>query len=137
MIPVMQDFVIRLPQDVIEMVERTAQERHQSVEEVVAEELRFSLQPLEKTALQNLRTQVKRQQNRTKSELLLQTKRGMKTSQKKRLADLLEKNREVGLSGSEPDELQSLFDQVEAVATEKAAAISLLLKRQNGFDEFS
>jgi len=46
--------------------------------------------------------------------------------EQQRLAQLLERNHTGGLTAEEQAEMEGLFDRIEAIATEKAAAIWLL-----------
>ena len=57
-----QEFILHLPKDLIEMVRRAAQERRETPDAIVAEALRFSLQPVRQEALRRLKSQIGQQQ---------------------------------------------------------------------------
>ena len=122
----MQEYTLHLPQDVVEMLQRAASLRHETPDEIVAEALRLSLQPLRKKALQNLKAQVLRQSVQGDAQRREHINVQLTAEEQLRLSALLTQNREEGLTDVEQTELQMLYDRIESVATEKAAAIYLL-----------
>jgi|SRR5579871_2342568 len=121
-----QELTFHLPQDIIELLGKTAEARRESPDRIVEEALRFSLQPMRQEALQRLNTQIRKQQNQSKPEIRAHLESHLTTTEQERLSQLLEHNRAEGLTSEEKAELQQIFDRIEAVATEKAAAIWLL-----------
>jgi len=121
-----QEFTFHLPQDVSEMLRRAATERHETPDQIVAEALRFSLQPVRQEALRRLKRQLRRQQSQSEQEIRAHLEARLSEAEQRRLSQLLERNRAEGLTAEEQGEMQGLFDRIEAVATEKAAAIWLL-----------
>jgi hypothetical protein len=124
-----QAFTLQLPEDLIEMVRRAAQERRETPDAIVAEALRFSLQPVRQQALRRLTDHVRRQQAQSEPEIHAHLEARLTNTEQDRLSELLERNRTDGLTMEERAEMQALFDRIEAVATEKAAAIWLLSGR--------
>lgn len=121
-----QEVTLRLPEDVIEMLRQAAQERRETPEEIVTEALRFSLQPLRQEALRRLKSQIRQQQAQDEPEIRGHLDARLASAEQERLSQLLERNRSEGLTPEEQAEMQALFDRIEAVATEKAAAVWLL-----------
>jgi hypothetical protein len=126
--PTTQEFTLHLPEDVIEMLRRAARERRETPDAIVAEALRFSLQPVRQEALRRLKGHIQ-QQALSKPEVRAHLVASFTDEEQERLSQLLERNRTEALSTEEQAELQALFDRIEAVATEKAAAIWLLSGR--------
>jgi hypothetical protein len=121
-----QEFTLSLPHDVVEMLRNAAAERGETPDQLVAEALRFSLHPVRQEALQRLKKQLRRQQAQSEAEIRAHLAAGLHSEEEARLSQLLERNRTVGLNAEEQTEMERLFDRIEAVATEKAAAIWLL-----------
>lgn len=117
---------IALPKDVIDMLRKAATERRQTPDQIVAEALRFSLQPVRQEALQRLKGHILAQQLKPAPELRAHLEAHLDEREQEQLSQLLELNRTEGLNAEEQAELAKLFDRIEAVATEKAAAIWLL-----------
>jgi hypothetical protein len=124
--PTTQEFTLRLPDDVIEMLRRAAHERRETPDAIVAEALRFSLQPVRQEALGRLKGHIQQQQVQSEAEIRAHLEAHLTGAEQDRLSQLLERNREQQLTPEEKAEMQALFDRIEAVATEKAAAIWLL-----------
>jgi hypothetical protein len=120
------ELTLHLPQNVIEMVRRVATERQESPDQIVAEALSFALDPMRQDALQRLNKQIWRQKSQSDLEIRVHLDSKLAEPEQQRLSHLLERNRTVGLGSEEQAEMQQLFDQIEKVATEKAAAIWLL-----------
>lgn len=121
-----REFILHLPEDLIEMLRRAAQERRETPDAIVAEALRFSLQPVRQEALQRLTGQIRKQQAQSELELRAHLEARLTEEEEQRLSQLLERNRTEELTAEERAEMQAFFDRIEAVATEKAAAIWLL-----------
>ena len=124
-----QEVILHLPTDLIDMVRMAARERRETPDVIVAEALRFSLQPLRQEALRLLRSQVRQQQAQPQTEIRAHLRARLTEAEERRLSQLLEQNRTKGLSPEQQAEMQALFDRIEAVATEKAAALWLLSDR--------
>jgi hypothetical protein len=124
-----QEFTLHLPEDLIEMVHRAAQERRETPDAIVAEALRFSLQPVRQEALRRLKDQIGQQQAQSEPEIREHLEARLTEGEQERLSQLLERNRTEVLTTEERAEMQALFDRIEAVATEKAAALWLLSGR--------
>lgn len=127
--PTTQEFTLHLPQDVIEMLRNAAQERRETPDAIVAEALRFSLQPVRQEALRRLKSHIQQQQALSEPEIRAHLAASLTDEDQERLSQLLQRNRTEEISTEERMELQELFDRIEAVATEKAAAIWLLSGR--------
>jgi hypothetical protein len=127
--PTTQEFTLHLPEDVIEMLRRAAQERHETPDVIAAEALRFSLQPVRQEALRRLKGRIQQQEAQSESEIRAHLEARLTGAEQERLSQLLERNRTHPLTPEEQSEMQALFDRIEAVATEKAAAIWLLSDR--------
>jgi hypothetical protein len=121
-----QELTLHLPEDLVEMVRRAAQERRETPDAIVAEALRFSLQPVRQEALRRLKRHIEQQQTQPEPEIRAHLQARLTEAEQERLSWLLERNRNEELTAEERAELQTLFDRIEAVATEKAAAIWLL-----------
>ena len=121
-----QEFTLHLPLDVAEMLLRVASERKESPDEIVAELLRFSSSSLRQEAFAQLKSGIRKQQNKPKPEIKKSLAVTLASSEQHRLTELLELNNAVGLNSQERQEMQRLFDRIEEVATEKASAIWLL-----------
>ncbi len=126
-----REFTLHLPQDVIEMLGRAAAERRQTPDQIVVEALRFSLQPVRQEALRRLQSHIGQQQSQSEPQIRAHLGAALAAEEQERLSRLLERNRTEGLTAEEQAELQGLFDRIEAVATEKAAAIWLLSGRSS------
>jgi len=127
--PTTQEFTLHLPEDVIEMLRRAARERRETPDAIVAEALRFSLQPVRQEALRRLKGHIQQQQAQSEPEMRAHLEAHLTRAEQERLSQLLERNRTQPLTAEERTEMQALFDRIEAVATEKAAAIWLLSDR--------
>src|SRR5260370_3656804 len=66
--PTTQEFTLHLPEDVIEMLRRAAQERRETPDAIVAEALRFSLQPVRQEALRRLKGHIQQQPGQSEAE---------------------------------------------------------------------
>src|SRR3954470_19203282 len=60
--PTTQEFTLHLPKDVVELLRRAAQERRETPDAIVAEALRFSLQPVRQEALRRLKGHIQHQE---------------------------------------------------------------------------
>lgn len=117
---------IELPPDLIEMLWTAATERRETPNQIVVEALRFSLQPVRQQALQRLNEPIRRQQPQPEREVRAHLDAHLNDTEQELLSQLLERNRAGDLSEEERADLATLFARIEAVATEKAAAIWLL-----------
>ena len=124
--PATHEFTLHLPEDVIDLLRRAARERRETPDAIVAEALRFSLQPVRQEALRRLKGPIERQQAQPEPEIRAHLDAHLTGAEQERLSQLLEQNRAQSLTAEEQAEMQALFDRIEAVATEKAAAIWLL-----------
>ncbi len=124
-----QQASFQLPVDIVEALNHFARERHESPDRLVAEALRVALNPLQQQAMQRLNAQVSQQSGQDLKELYQHRNARLPYAVEGRLAELLELKRERDLSESEQFEIQGIFDRIEEVATERAAAIELLNKR--------
>jgi len=132
--PTTQEFTLHLPEDVIEMLRRAARERSETPDAIVAEALRFSLQPVRQEALRRLKGHIQQQQAQPEPEIHAHLEARLTGAEQERLSQLLERNRTQPLTREEQAEMHALFDRIEAVATEKAAAIWLLSGRPPASD---
>ncbi|HLK56278.1 MAG TPA: hypothetical protein VKU00_06925 [Chthonomonadaceae bacterium] len=105
---------------------KATEARGESPDQIVEEALRFSLQPLRQEALQRLNMQIRKQQNQSGTEIRTYVASHLTTAEQEWLPQLLERNRTEGLTPEQKAEMQQIFDRIEVVATEKAAAIWLL-----------
>lgn len=124
--PTTQEFTFHLPEDVIVLLRRVARERRETPDAIVAEALRLSLQPVRPEALRRLKGHIQQQQAQSEPEIRAHLEAHLTGAEQDRLSQLLERNRTQQLTPEEQAEMQALFDRLEAVATEKAAAIWLL-----------
>ncbi len=120
------ELTLHLPQNVIEMLRQAADERQESPDEIVAEAIQFVLDPLRQEALRRLNKQVLRQRSQSESQIREHLDSHLANEVRERLSQLLEQSRTEGLNAEEHAELERLFEQIEANAIEKAAAIHLL-----------
>src|SRR5438067_2284562 len=67
--PTTEEFTLHLPEDVIEMLRRAARERRETPDAIVAEALRFSLQPVHQEALRRLKGHIRQQQAQSEPEI--------------------------------------------------------------------
>jgi hypothetical protein len=79
--------------------------------------------------MRRLKRHVEQQQAQPEPEIRAHLDDRLTEAEQERLSQLLERNRTEGLTSEERGEMQSLFDRIEAVATDKAAAIWLLSGR--------
>src|SRR5688572_32866022 len=93
-----RELTFRLPEEIAEMITQTAASRSQSPDEVVAEALKVSLQPLALQATQQLNLEIERLQNKTTKELEASLNVGLPDKEQERLSELLQCNRERELS---------------------------------------
>jgi hypothetical protein len=121
-----QELTLHLPRQVVEMIHEAATERHETPDQIVAEALWFSLHPVRQEALRRLKNSIREQQSQSEPEIRAHLESGLDEEEQQQLSKLLERNRTEGLTVEEQVEMQRLFDRIEAVATEKAAAIWLL-----------
>lgn len=126
--------VLHLPQDVIEYLTRTAKQRHKTLDEIATEALRISLQPIRQEAIQRLEEQQKHQRALSDTQQYAMLDAHLTSEEQERLAHLLDTNRERHLNDEEQAQLTMLYDRIEAVATQKAAAILLLSERCTSTD---
>ena len=126
----MRELTLRLPEEIAELITQTATARSQSPDEVVAEALKVSLQPLAQQATLQLNREITRLQNKTTKELESLLDVGLPDKEQERLSELLQFNRERELSPEEQAELKEFRSKIEAVATRKAATIWLLSRRK-------
>ncbi len=105
------------------MLQQAASERHETPDQVITDALRFALQPVRQEALRRLQSQIRQQETQSDPEIRGHLEARLTEKQQQRLSELLEKNRTESLTAEEQTEIQTLFDAIEAVATEKAAAI--------------
>jgi len=132
--PTTQEFTLYLPEDVIEMLRRAARDRRETPDAIVTEALRFSLQPVRQEALRRLKGQIQQHQAQSEPEIRAHLEARLSGAEQQRLSQILERNRTEELTMEEQTEMQALFDRIEAVATEKAAAIWLLSGRPPASD---
>ena len=64
-----QVLTFHLPQDVIESLQRVARERRETPDAIVAEALRFALQPARQEALRRLQCHIQQQQVQSEPEI--------------------------------------------------------------------
>ena len=121
-----KEFTLHLPVDVIDLLQRASAESNETPDQIVAEALLFSLKPVRRDALRRLKTHIRQQQTQSEPEIRTHLEAHLTPTEQEQLAELLERNRSTKLSAEEKEELQQLFDRIESVATEKAAAIWLL-----------
>lgn len=121
-----QEYTCHLPLDVVAMLQRAVTLRQLPPDALIAEALRFTLQPLRQEALQRLQHQIQTQQTQSVAARQRHVTAHLPDQAQQRLAYLLERNRAEEITAQEREELQQLFDQIEAVAVEKAAALWLL-----------
>src|SRR5260370_36837418 len=112
--PTTQEFTLHLPEDVIELLRRAARERRETPDAIVAEALRFSLQPVRQEALRRLKGQIQRQQAQSEPEIRAHLEAHLTGAEQKRLSQLLERNRAQQLTAEEQAEMRALFDRIEA-----------------------
>lgn len=124
-----QEYTLHLPQSVIELLSKAAEEQHESPDEIAAEALWFALDPVRQDALQRLKTQVRKLESKSEPEIRTHLDTKLGEGEQQRLSQLLDRNRAQGLTAEQQAELERLFERIEAVATEKAAAIQLLSGR--------
>jgi hypothetical protein len=125
-----QEITLRLPLDVVSMLEQAVREQNATPDQIVAEALRVALHPVREEALQNLKSHIQRQSAESEAEVRQHLEARLGADEQDRLTQLLDRNRNDGLTTDERAELQVLFDQIEAIATEKAAAIWRLFDRR-------
>jgi hypothetical protein len=124
-----QEFTLHLPEDVIDMLRHASRRRRETPGQIVADALRFSLEPVREEALDRLKRRIRKQRSQSEPEVRAHLKASLTEEEEDRLSRLLERNRDEGLSPEEKAEMQGLFDRIESVATDKAAAIWLLSGR--------
>ena len=130
-----QEFTLCLPRNVIEMLRRAAVERQESPDQIVAKALQHVLDPVRLEALQQLKHQVLRQRSQSESQVRANLDTRLASKEQQRLSQLLDRNRTDGLTMDEEAEMDRLFERIEAVATEKAAAIWLLSGKSTDADD--
>lgn len=121
--------VLHLPEDVIESLKRTANLRHKTLDEIATEALRLSLQPIRQEAMQRLEDQVKQQNSLPAIQQRAMLNARLSSEEQERLTNLLDSNRERNLTDAEQSQLDILYERIEAVATQKAAALLLLSEK--------
>jgi hypothetical protein len=125
-----RELTFRLPEEIAELITQTATSRSQSPDEVVAEALKVSLQPLAQQATQQLNREIESLQDKTTKELEALLNSGLPNKEQARLSELLQFNRERELSPEELAKLKEFRSKIEAIATRKAATIWLLSRRK-------
>src|SRR5258708_23902336 len=111
------------------MLGHASRKRQETPDQIVAGALRFSLEPVREEALDRLKGRIKQQRSQSEPEIRAYLEAGLTDAEQDRLSLLLERNRNEGLSAEEKTEIQRLFDRIESVATDKAAAIWLISGR--------
>src|SRR5438128_2066429 len=101
MSPKTQELVLHLPEDVLELVRHTAAEQFKTPDQLIAEELRFVLQPMHQEAMQRLKNYIQRQQKQTDGEIRKHLDAHLTNKEQQRLSQLLEQNRAEGLTETE------------------------------------
>src|SRR5436853_2757503 len=91
--PATHEFTLHLPEDVIELLRRAAQERRETPDAIVAEALRFSLQPVRQEALRRLTGHIQQQQAQSEPEIRAHLEAHLTGAEEERLSQLLERNR--------------------------------------------
>jgi len=114
-----------LPIDLVEALNEFAIEQHASPDKLVADALRLSLSPFRREAIRRLNAEIAKQAEEKPDCLEKHRAVWLPAPEQERLDDLLEANRKRVLTEGEQHELQRLYDRIEAIATEKAAAIHL------------
>lgn len=121
-----QEFTLHLGHDLVALVQQAASERQETTDQVVADAIRFALQPVRREALRNLKQHTRQQQSETEPEVRAHLEAHLTDEEQQRLTKLQERSKEQEPIAADLHERQQLFDRIEAVATEKAAAIWLL-----------
>ena len=121
-----QEFTLHLHDDLIALVQQAASEHQESTDQVVADAIRFALQPVRREALRHLKQHIRRQQSETEPEVRRHLAARLTDEEQQRLTRLQERSKEQEPTADDIRERQQLFDRIEAVATEKAAAIWIL-----------
>ena len=121
-----QELTLHLGQELITLVQAAASERQETADQVVADAIRFALQPVRREALRNLKQHIRQQQSETETEVRAHLEARLTDDEQQRLTSLQERSKEQEPTTEDLHERQQLFDRIEAVATEKAAAIWLL-----------
>ena len=131
---VSQKLTVSLNHDLIELVQQAAAEFQETPDQVVADAIWFALQPTRREAMQNLKRHIAQQQSQSKTEIRAHLNAHLTKSEQQRLTKLQERSKEQEPTAEDLKERQELFDRIEAVATEKAAAIWLLSGNSPNFD---
>ena len=121
-----QEFTLHLNDDLIKLVRQAATERQETPDQVVADALWFALQPIRREALHNLQQHIRQQQFQPEAEIRAHLDAHLTDSEQQRLTKIQERSKEQQPTAEDLYERQQLFDRIEAIATEKAAAIWLL-----------
>ena len=121
-----QKLTLHLNHDLIELVQQAATELQETPDQVVADAIWFALQPARREALQNLKRHLRQQQSQTESEIRAHLNAHLTETEQQRLTKLQERSKEQEPTAEDLEERQELFARIEAVATEKAAAMWLL-----------
>src|SRR6266487_2749618 len=87
-----QEWTFHLPPDIIEMLRKAATERQETPDQIVAEALRLSLQPVRQEALRRLNTQIQKQKSQSKPEIRAHLESHLNVAEQKRLSQLLDRN---------------------------------------------
>lgn len=127
----LEKLTLHLPADLYARLRHTAAFRQQSLEAVASEVLDLTLPDAATQADMQLDREIERLRALGKEQIQASTKAQMSSADKLRLSELMEKNKEGKLTKEEEAEIEVLFDHIEAVATERAAALWLLRESQS------
>ena len=127
----LQEITLRLPADVYARLLHTAAFRQQSPEYLAVETLDITLPDAAAQADMQLDREIARLRSLSEEQLQASTQAHLPAKDQQRLADLMEKNIEGELTKAEQAETERLLDKIEAIATERAAALWLL--RESSF----
>jgi hypothetical protein len=94
-----QEYTLRLPGTVIEMLRRAASERHESPDDVAAEALRFALDPVRQEALLRLKANARRLRGLLETEMRERLDAQLTAKERTRLSHLLETEPNARLDG--------------------------------------
>src|ERR1051326_7189681 len=125
----LQELTLHLPGELIERISETADRRQLPLDQVVIEALETSLPPLRPSSEANIEIYKERFQSEPTEALYSIMDARLPKAEQKRLSQLMEVNRTRTLTPEENEEIESLLDQVEARATERAVAMLVLKER--------
>ena len=121
-----QKLTLHLNNNLMELVQQAAAELQETPDQVVADAIWFALQPVRREAMQNLKRHLRQQQSETEAEIRAHLGAHLTETEQQRLTNLQQRSKEQEPTAEDLEERQQLFDRIEAVATEKAAALWLL-----------